>query len=310
MCRCRPRSRRQPSRRRSRASSPAGGAGPRKTARSAAAIVMCCPLPARPGSIPKPGARIARSTSSADPEEAEPRGLHLLEICRQRLGQRALALALPPYLLPALLRELLRQLNPLPVRRELLIRTPVRARLMRRAHLLEGDGEIEVRVGEIRIESQRMAVARQRFREASEVVVDVAEVEVGLEKVGLEADGPLVQRLRLGQLVPAVVDVRQIDERGDQVGIDLERLPVCRRRLVLFRFVAVVEKRRLAKVIVRPARCRARGSAASERTSAGRETRRRSSSTLAGAASRRKSNASCPWPEAISARTMPRNDPP
>ncbi len=68
----------------------------------------------------------------------------------------------------------LRQLDPLAVRRELLVRAPVRPRVLRLPHLLERHRQIEVRVGVERVEAQRLAVAGLRFAEASEVVVDVA----------------------------------------------------------------------------------------------------------------------------------------
>ena len=74
-----------------------------------------------------------------------------------------------------------------------------------------------MRVGVVRVEPQRLAIARLRFREAAEVVVDVAQVEVRLEEVVLERNGALVQGLRLDEFVVAVVNVREIDQRRDEL---------------------------------------------------------------------------------------------
>src|SRR5439155_3450741 len=114
----------------------------------------------------------------------------------------------------SLLREFARELGPLALRRELLIRAPMRARVLRQSDLLEGDGEVEVRVGVERVEAQRLAIARLRLLEPPEIVVDVAEIEMRLEEVGVEPDRALVERLRLGQLVASVMDVREVDQRG------------------------------------------------------------------------------------------------
>ncbi len=67
--------------------------------------------------------------------------------------------------------------------RELLISAPVRARLLRQAHLLERDRKVEVRVGVERVQPQRFEIAGLRFRKATKVVVDITEVEVRLEEV-------------------------------------------------------------------------------------------------------------------------------
>jgi len=64
------------------------------------------------------------------------------------------------------------------LRGELLVRAPVRPRLLRLTHLLERHRQIEMRVGIERVEAERLAVARLRFGKTSEIVVDVAEVEV------------------------------------------------------------------------------------------------------------------------------------
>ena len=56
-----------------RGSSLAAGGGRRKTAPSAAVTATCYPLPARPDSTPKPGARTARSTSSVGRRRNETR---------------------------------------------------------------------------------------------------------------------------------------------------------------------------------------------------------------------------------------------
>src|SRR5207245_9851954 len=101
----------------------------------------------------------------------------------------------------ALLREFLSQLHPFALRRELLIRAPVRAGFLRQPHLLEGDREVEVRIGVERVQPQRFAIAGLRFRNGADVAVDIAEIEVGLEEVGLEADRALVEGLRLRELV-------------------------------------------------------------------------------------------------------------
>ena len=199
------------------------------------------------------------------------------------------------------------------MRRELLVRAPVRPRFLRQAHLLERHRQIEVRVGVERIEPQRLAVAGLRLRKAAEIVVDVAEVEVRLEEVGLEADRPLVERLRLDQLVAAVVDVREVDERGDEIRIELERLPIGRRRLLLRRFVAVVERGRGAEVlfgqrgIVRDAVRSASAGAAAD----GGRPRPPQREDLAPARRRAGSRTRAdPGATAISARTMLRNDAP
>ena len=99
-----------------------------------------------------------------------------------------------------------------------------------------------MRIGIERIQAERLAVATLRFREAPQVVVDVAEIEVRLEEVGLETDRALVERLGLDQLVVAVMDVRQVDERRDQVRIELERLAIGGGRLFLPIRPAVVER--------------------------------------------------------------------
>ena len=51
------------------------------------------------------------------------------------------------------------------------------------SHFFECHGEIEVRVGVVRIQTQRFDVTVLRLVEASEVVVDISEVEVRLEKI-------------------------------------------------------------------------------------------------------------------------------
>src|SRR4029078_2716970 len=66
--------------------------------------------------------------ASADAEKARAWGLRLLG----------------PY---SLLREFLRQLDPLSLRRELLVGAPVRARVRRQSHLFQRHREIEMRVG-------------------------------------------------------------------------------------------------------------------------------------------------------------------
>ena len=150
----------------------------------------------------------------------------------------------------SLLRKLLRQLDPLALRRELLIRAPVRPRFLRQTHLLERHRQIEMRVGVERVEPERFAIAGLRLGKPPEIVVDVAEIEVRFEEVRFETDRPLVERLRLHQLVAAVVDVREVDERGDEIRIVLERLTIRRRRLVLPAFVAIVEGGRGAEVLL------------------------------------------------------------
>ena len=122
-----------------------------------------------------------------------------------------------------------------------------------------------MRVGVERVEAQRLAVARLRLREAAEVVVDVAEVEVRLEEIGLEADRALVERLRFGELVAAVVDVREVDQRGDEIRIELERLAIRRRRLLLRRLVAIVERGCRAEVLLGQRGVARRGAGASAR---------------------------------------------
>ena len=47
----------------------------------------------------------------------------------------------------------------------------------------ERDGEIEVRVGVVRIQAKRFDVAVLRLVEAAEVVIDVAQIEVRLEEI-------------------------------------------------------------------------------------------------------------------------------
>ena len=122
-----------------------------------------------------------------------------------------------------------------------------------------------------------------------------------LEEIGLEADRALVQRLRLGELVAAVVDVREVDQRRHEIRIELERLPIGGRRLLELRLVAIVERRAGAEVFLgerrvsdgnRPALDPERrgGRLRRDRSAAGR----RSVRIFAGAASSRKSNASCP----------------
>ena len=73
-----------------------------------------------------------------------------------------------------LLRKLPRQLNPLPLRRQVLVRLPVRLGVWRPAGLLERDGEIEVPVRVGRVERNGFVVTGQRLGEAAEIVVDVA----------------------------------------------------------------------------------------------------------------------------------------
>ena len=107
-----------------------------------------------------------------------------------------------------------------------------------------------MRVGVVRVETERLPVAGLRLGEAAEVVIDVAEIEVRFEEVGLEADRALVQRLRFGELVAAVVDVREVDERRDEIGIELERLSIGGRRLFERRFVAIVQRRRRAEIVL------------------------------------------------------------
>ena len=155
-----------------------------------------------------------------------------------------------------------------------------------------------MRVGVVRIEAERLAVARLRFGEASEVVVDVAEIEVRLEEVGLEADRALVQRLRLGQLVAAVVNVGQVDQRGDE-RTDRARAPCDRRPPPRSPSCSspsssadAARKYSSASAVFRAARRRA--SAGLRPTAAGLRSLR--AMILAGAASRRKSNVSCPSP--------------
>src|SRR5688572_33172688 len=98
---------------------------------------MCCRWRVRRASIPKRGARIVRSTSSA----GRPRN-----VARTNTGT-------------SLLRKLLGQLDPFAVRRKLSVCLPMRPGVQRLAHLLERDSEIEVRVGVEGIEPQRFAVA-------------------------------------------------------------------------------------------------------------------------------------------------------
>ena len=50
-----------------------------------------------------------------------------------------------------------------------------------------------MRIGVIRIEAVRLAVARLRLREAPEIVIDISEIEMGLEEVRFKADRPLVE---------------------------------------------------------------------------------------------------------------------
>src|SRR5262249_34376515 len=141
-----------------------------------------------------------------------------------------------------LFREFLGELDPLALRRELLVRLPVRPRVLRLAELLERHREIEVGVRVIRIQAERFAVARLRFSESIEIVIDVAEVEVRLEEIRLEANRTLVERLCFGKLVASVVNVGEVDERRDEIGIVLERLPIGNRRVLDVRFVAVVQR--------------------------------------------------------------------
>src|SRR3954452_3740894 len=75
----------------------------------------------------------------------------------------------------ALLRELLSQLDPFALRRELLVAAPVRARVLRQPHLLERHREIEMRFGVERVQAQRLPVAHLSLGKAPEVVVDVPE---------------------------------------------------------------------------------------------------------------------------------------
>src|SRR5438876_8723206 len=147
-----------------------------------------------------------------------------------------------------LFREFFGELDPLTLWRQLLVRAPVRPGVLRLAHLLERHGEIEMRVGVVRIEPQRLAVAGLRLGEAIEIVVDVAEVEVRLEEIRLEADRALVERLGFGELVAAVVNVREVDERGDEIGIVLERLAIGDRRILDARLVPIVERRAFAEI--------------------------------------------------------------
>ena len=172
----------------------------------------------------------------------------------------------------------------------------MRPRVLRLAHLLERHRQIEMRVGVERIQPQRFAVARLRFRETAEVVIDVAEVEMRLEEIGLEADRPLVERLRLGQLVAAVVDVGEVDQRRDQIRIELERLPVGRRRLVAASTSSPSSSAEPARKYSSAQRgvargpCRRRRRARPAAPAAGAA----ASGSCAGAASSRKSNVSCP----------------
>ena len=67
-------------------------------------------------------------------------------------------------------------------------------RLFDLALFFEGEPEIVVSIGEIRIDPQRLAVAEHGFLQPSEVLEAVAEVIVGQGKVGLDPD--LVARER------------------------------------------------------------------------------------------------------------------
>ena len=139
----------------------------------------------------------------------------------------------------SLLRKFPRQLHPLAIRRERLIRAPVRFRFEGVPCLLERNREIEVRVGVLAVEAQRRAVAGRGLLEAAEIVVDVAEIEVRFEEIGVETDRALVERLGFGELVLAVVNVGEVDQRGHEIRIDLERLSIPGRRSAVARFVRI-----------------------------------------------------------------------
>ena len=82
---------------------------------------------------------------------------------------------------PGSVGEFAGQLDPLALRGEALVGLPVRAGIDRSAHLLEGDGEIEVRVGVAVVERERNAIRRFRIGVTAVVVMDIPEIEMRLE---------------------------------------------------------------------------------------------------------------------------------
>ena len=155
-------------------SRPAGGRASRVAGRGPVQVVPvapspedgpeCCghrdvlPMAGTTASIPKPGVPTAPSTSFAGRRRSATR-TNTITKARTRardLGQafglheRCCADQRPAQPCGSLLREFLGELNPLALRRELLIRPPVRPRVLRKSQLLERHGEIEMRVGVIR----------------------------------------------------------------------------------------------------------------------------------------------------------------
>src|SRR5215468_1662359 len=137
-----------------------GGGRPRKGP-SAAATVTSFRWLAQPALTPKPGASTAPSTNCVE---------------RRRSAIRTTTVT-------KLFREFLRELDPFPLRGELLVGPPVRPRFLRKAHLLERHRQIEMRVGVQRVEAQRLTVAGLGLGEAVQVVIDVSQIEVCFEEV-------------------------------------------------------------------------------------------------------------------------------
>jgi hypothetical protein len=106
----------------------------------------------------------------------------------------------------------------------------MRTRVLRPPQLLERDGQIEVRLGELRIDPQRLAIARFRFGEAPQIVQQVAEVEVRFEAVAVGERGFEIERLRVRKMILRLVQVGEINHRRHELRRQQQRPTIRRHR--------------------------------------------------------------------------------
>src|SRR5438309_6047179 len=98
--------------------------------------------------------------------------------------------------------------------------------LERLSRSLAKEREVEMRVGILRIQVQRLAVVVERFDNAALLVVEVAEIELCQWVSRVRRNGLTIVTLGLGEFPLAIVDSSKVHQRAGGFGIQLQHLAI------------------------------------------------------------------------------------